>query len=148
MAQFGARAAIPARRETGRGEPLDHDLREIVFKKNNYGPISESILLHWERGLFLPVAGTSADQAAKEVIAQEIFLTLLKTWRAQNRYVGDRYSSIYAPTLFAREHEARSAGLTKGDFERAMRVLFDRNAIWNEPCGRPSRPSYRIAPKT
>jgi RecA-family ATPase len=32
------------------GEPLDTDLREIVFKKNNYGSISESIQLRWSNG--------------------------------------------------------------------------------------------------
>jgi RecA-family ATPase len=128
------------------GEPLDTDLREIVFKKNNYGSISESIMLRWSNGLFLPI-GTSADRAAKETAAQEVFLTLLKRFHTQNRYVSDKPSANYAPALFAREESARGAGLTKNDLERAMRLLFQRNAIWNEPCGKPSRPSYRIAPK-
>jgi hypothetical protein len=39
------------------GEPLDTDARELVFKKNNYGPISESIVLRYQNGLFLPVPG-------------------------------------------------------------------------------------------
>ncbi len=129
------------------GEPLDTDLRELVFKKNNYGPISETITLRWSNGLFLPV-GSGADQAAKEAIAQDVFLTLLKRFNPQNRHVSDKPSANYAPALFAREEEARGAGLTKVDFERAMRLLFQRNAIWNEPCGKPSRPSYRIAIKT
>jgi hypothetical protein len=33
-------------------------------------------------------------------------------------------------------------------FEAAMRRLFKAGKIWNEPCGKPSRPSYRIAIKT
>ena len=128
------------------GEPLDTDLRELVFKKNNYGPI-ESIMLRWSNGLFLPVAGVTADQAVKEAIAQDMFLALLKRFRAQNRYVSHKSGTNYAPALFAREEEAKRAGLVKNDLERAMRLLFERNAIWNEPCGKPSRPSYRIAPK-
>src|SRR5262249_50255650 len=114
------------------GEPLDTDLREIVFKKNNYGSISETIVLRWNNGLFLPV-GTSADQAAKETIAQDVFLALLNRLRSQNRYVSDKPSQNYAPTTFAKEDEAKRAGLTKRDLERAMRLLFQRDVIWNEP---------------
>jgi RecA-family ATPase len=127
------------------GEPLDTDLREIVFKKNNYGPISESIMLRWANGLFLPVSG-APGQAAKEATAQEVFLVLLNRLRAQKRYVSDKKSANYAPALFAREDEARRAGLNSGDLARAMRQLFQRGVIENEECGKPSRPSYRIAP--
>jgi RecA-family ATPase len=129
------------------GEPLDTDLRELVFKKNNYGPVSESIVLRWTNGLFLPVQDTSLDQATREATAQDVFLTLLKRFRLQNRNVSDKPSVSYAPALFAREDEAKSAGLSSKNLERAMRLLFQRNAIWNEPWGKPSRPSYRIAPK-
>src|SRR5262249_53088462 len=103
------------------GEPLDTDLREIVFKKNNYGPISESFQMRWNNGLFLPVSDVAVDQATREATAQEVFLVLLKRLRTQNRYVSDKPSSNYAPALFAREHEALAAGLTRGNLERAMR---------------------------
>lgn len=130
------------------GEPLDTDLRELVFKKNNYGPVSESILLRWSNGLFLPVQDTTLDQATREATAQDVFLTLLKRFRSQNRNVGDKPSVSYAPALFAREDEAKRAGLSSKNLERAMRQLFQRNAIWNEPWdSKPSRPRYRIAPK-
>jgi hypothetical protein len=33
-------------------------------------------------------------------------------------------------------------------FEAAMRRLFKAGVIWNEPCGKLSRPSYRIALKS
>jgi RecA-family ATPase len=130
------------------GEPTDTDLREIVFKKNNYGPISESIVLRWNDGLFLPVAGVTVDQAAKEATAQNVFLEILLRLRRQNRFVSDKPSANYAPALFAREEEAKRAGLAKRGLERAMRLLFQRNVIWNEPAdSKPSRSSYRIAPK-
>ena len=106
-------------------------------------------MLRWNNGLFLPILDVTADPAAKEAIAQEVFLTLLKRLRAQNRYVSDKPSTNYAPATFIREEEAKRAGLTKKDLERAMRLLFQRNAIWNESVdGKPSRSSYRIAPKT
>jgi hypothetical protein len=85
-------------------------VRELVFKKNNYGPTSENIMLRWSNGLFLPVAGVVADQAVKDAAAQDVFLALLKRFHAQNRYVGHKPSANYAPALFAREEEAKHAG--------------------------------------
>jgi hypothetical protein len=31
--------------------------------------------------------------------------------------------------------------ITSKMFEAAMRRLFKANVIWNEPCGKPSRPT-------
>ena len=36
------------------GEQPDNDLRQLEFKKNQYGPIGETIVLRYQRGLFLP----------------------------------------------------------------------------------------------
>jgi hypothetical protein len=41
------------------GEQPNSDLRELVFKKNQYGPISETIVLRYQDGLFLPVPGVA-----------------------------------------------------------------------------------------
>src|SRR5262245_32424190 len=38
------------------GERPDDDLRELQFKKNQYGPTGETIVLRYENGLFLPMA--------------------------------------------------------------------------------------------
>jgi DNA polymerase len=128
------------------GEQPDSDLRELVFKKNNYG--SESIILRWQNGLFLPVPGAaSLDQAAREELAEEIFLALLKRFTAQNRIVGHKNSVNYAPAQFAREEEAVQVRLSRRDLEAAMRRLFSANKIFNEPYGKPSRQHYRIALK-
>ena len=60
------------------GEQPENDLRELEFKKNQYGPIGESIVLRYQRGLFLPEAGVSSlDKAAREQKAEEVFLALL-----------------------------------------------------------------------
>jgi RecA-family ATPase len=131
------------------GDELDSDLREIVFKKNNYGPISERIVLRYQNGLFLPVPGiTSLDKIAQEAKADEVFLTLLKRFTSQNRNVSDKPCRNYAPSLFAQEEEAKRAGLTTKMLEGAMRRLFQSNTIWNEPYGRPARLNYRIARKS
>jgi RecA-family ATPase len=130
------------------GEQPDNDLREIEFKKNQYGKISDSIVLRYQAGMYLPVPGASLDKLAREAKAEEIFLELLRRLTAENRLVSDKKSSAYAPAVFAREDEARKAGITSPDFAEAMRRLFAAKKIWNEPCGRPSRPSYRIALKS
>jgi RecA-family ATPase len=130
------------------GEQPDTDLREIVFKKNNYGAVSESIVLRYSNGLFLPLPGiASLDRIAKEAKADDVFLDLLRRFTAENRNVSDKKGPSYAPALFAREEEAKRALLAGKDLEAAMRRLFKAGKIWNEPYGRPSRPHFRIARK-
>jgi RecA-family ATPase len=130
------------------GEPTDTDVRELVFKKNNYGPMSESIVVRYQNGLFLPVAGVaSIDKMAQERRAEDVFLDLLARFTRENRNVGVKTGTSYAPALFAREEEARKLGLTSKALEAAMRRLFKTETIWNEPYGRPARGSHRIARK-
>jgi RecA-family ATPase len=135
--------------KSAEGEQPDNDLREIVFKKNQYGPISDQIVLRYQDGMYLPVPGmTSLDQAAQEGRADGIFLELLRRFIRENRFVSGKPSSNYAPALFAKEEEAKHEMITGKMFEAAMRRLFKAGTIWNEPCGKPSRPSYRIAFRT
>jgi RecA-family ATPase len=130
------------------GEQPDNDLRELEFKKNQYGPISDAITLRYQNGLFLPLPGTSFAQVAREAKADDVFLDLLARFTKQNRYVSDKTSANYAPALFAKEDAAKTAGLTSHNLAGAMRRLFANGKIWNEPCGKPSRPQYRIAIKS
>ena len=131
------------------GEQPDSDLRELVFKKNNYGPIAHSIVLRYQRGLFLPLPGVSSlDRAASEQLADNVFLDLLKRFTKANRNVSDRVGPGYAPAQFAREDEAKRAGVNSKSLEAAMRRLFKAEKIENEPYGRPSRPNHRIAVKS
>src|SRR5262249_42200052 len=49
------------------GEQPDGDLRQLEFKKNQYGPIGETIVLRYQGGLFLPESGLSSlDTLARE----------------------------------------------------------------------------------
>jgi RecA-family ATPase len=130
------------------GDQPDTNLRELQFKKSNYGPVSSSIVLRYQNGLFLPQAGVSSiEKAAQDATADDVFLTLLKRFAASNRNVSDKASSNYAPALFAHEDEARRAGINSKVLADAMRRLFQANRIWNEPCGKPSRPAFRLAVK-
>jgi RecA-family ATPase len=131
------------------GEQPDNDLREIVFKKNQYGPISDQIVLRYQDGMYLPMPGmASLSRLAQETKTDEIFLQLLRRFAKGNRFVSDKRGTNYAPALFAREDEAKSEAINSKMFEAAMLRLFKAGTIWNEPCGKPSRPSFRIAIKS
>jgi DNA polymerase I-like protein with 3'-5' exonuclease and polymerase domains/RecA-family ATPase len=129
------------------GEQPDTDLRQLAFMKNQYGRLEDTITLRYQHGLFLPEEGMIFDQAVRAAKAEEVFIELLRRFTSENRYVGDKPSVSYAPALFAGEDAARKAAVTKDDLAKAMRRLFAAGKIWNEPYGRHSRPSYRIAMK-
>ena len=131
------------------GEQPESDLRELEFKKNQYGPLGETVVLRYGNGLFLPVAGVSdLDKIARDAKADEVFLDLLKRFAGEGRNVSDKSNShTYAPTNFAKETEAKKSQLRKPDFEAAMRRLFADGKICVETYGRPSRPYSRLAIK-
>jgi RecA-family ATPase len=129
------------------GEQPDNDLREIEFKKNQYGAMAENIPLRWQDGMFLPLDGATFDRAEQEARAEDVFLELLRRFNAENRYVSSSLGSTYAPALFAREDKARKAGTNSASLTAAMRRLFAAGKIHNEPHGRPSRPRFHLAIK-
>jgi RecA-family ATPase len=120
------------------GEQPDDDLRELQFKKNQYGPKCETIVLRYQRGLFLPEPGMSSlDKVAAEHRAEQVFLELLKRFASQSRQVSHKpTANNYAPTDFAKEREAKADRIKKRDFEAAMRRLFEANKIHIEVYGR------------
>jgi RecA-family ATPase len=126
------------------GDQPDNDIRELQFKKNQYGPMGEAIVLRYQRGLFLPEGGISSlDKLAQEQKADEIFLGLLARYDANGREASDQATSTYyAPKAFAKEKDA--GGIRKAAFEDAMRRLFDANKIHIETAGKPSRPTKRL----
>jgi len=130
-------------------EQPDNDLRELVFKKNQFGPMSASIVLRYRNGLFLPEHSISGlDKIAREAKAEEVFLSLLKRFASEGRNLSHNASSrTYAPTIFANESEAKQHHLRKADLEAAMRRLFEAKKIYVENYGRPSRLYSRIAIK-
>jgi RecA-family ATPase len=131
------------------GEQPDNDIREIEFKKNQYGPRAEAIVLRYRNGLFLPEGGTSSlEKIARENTADEAFLALLARFAQQGRNVGDKPTSpTYAPATFSKEAEARKHMLTKPELENAMRRLFTAGKIMVAQYGRPSRPATCIVVK-
>jgi RecA-family ATPase len=129
------------------GEQPDNDLRELEFKKNQYGPRGDSLILRYQHGLFLPEAGVSdLDKASRGAKAEDVFVELLRRFASQGRNVSDKRTA-YAPSDFAQEDEAKKYRIKKPELERAMRDLFKANRICLEEYGRPSRPSTKLAVK-
>ena len=134
------------RPNTEEGQKPDSDLRELEFMKVQYGSLPDTIILRYQHGMFLPETGIlSLPKQAQLETAQRIFLDLLKRYNATNRFVSDKRGTNYAPALFAEEEEIKDNGLNKQILKDAMRRLYRDNKIWNEPCGKPSRPAFRIA---
>jgi RecA-family ATPase len=126
------------------GEPIDQDVRELAFIKNQYGPLAETIVLRYRGGLFLPEAGANFEQAERETKAEEVFLELLRRFSAEGRQVSANKSVTYAPALFAKEGEARSIGITRRDLEHALSRLFKAGRVRAVDHGRPSRPAFHL----
>lgn len=120
------------------GEQFDSDLRVLEFKKNQYGPMSESITLRWRDGLFLPVEGATFDAAARGEMARDVFLKVLRRYNTENRSASDKTGTNYAPKLFAGEREAREVACSKDMLRQAMLDLLRDKAVVIEETGRAS----------
>ena len=140
-----ARIYLKGYKQEGAQEITTNTKRELQFMKNQYGPLSTSVILEYRNGLFLPVEGSAnANAAEKAERAKDVFLFLLKRFNEQNINVSATSGRNYGPNLFIKEQEAQKATLTKFDLEKAMRELMNSNQIINQDYGRPSRPHYRL----
>jgi DNA polymerase I-like protein with 3'-5' exonuclease and polymerase domains/RecA-family ATPase len=133
--------------KTEPGEQPNTDLREIEFKKNQYGAMAENIPLRWQDGMFLPIEGMTFDQAEQAARADEVFLELLRRFNAENRYVSSSLGPTYAPAQFAKEDSARTANVNGPALAAAMRRLFAAGKVYNEQHGKASRPRFHLAIK-
>lgn len=119
----------------------NEDLRVLEWRKNNYGPISENILLRWRNGVYQPEPRPgSLEQLAAEAKIDQIFSDLLPRFTKRGLNVSAKPNApTYAPAEFAKEKEAKEAKLTRADFEAAMRRLLSAGKIKVENYGPPSR---------
>jgi RecA-family ATPase len=134
------------RATTEQDEEPDPDLRVLEMMKSNYGPVGETITLRWSKGLFLPVSGTSnLEKLAAEQVAEHMFLKLIGRFERQGRTASDKPTSHnYAPSIFAKDPEAKAAHVTKVMFANAMQRLFAADKIQVGTYGRPSRQSSKL----
>jgi RecA-family ATPase len=131
---------------TEKDEEPDPDLRVLEVMKSNYGRIGETITLRWKNGLFLPVNGVSnLEKLAADQKADHTFCAQIIQFSQQGRNISAKPNApTYAPTEFAKEKEAKEAGIRKADFEAAMRRLLAAGKIRVEPYGPPSRGWTRL----
>jgi RecA-family ATPase len=113
------------------GEQPDTNVRELEFKKNQYGPTGETVVLKYQRGLFLPVPGVgSLERLARDQRMDDLFLMLLDRSVGQGRNVSDKKTAnAYAPNRFAGEPEAKEERATKTEITEAMERLFRAGKI-------------------
>jgi hypothetical protein len=98
----------------------------------------------WVTSTALRISGLKAARGAR---AEDLFLTLLTRIRGRGENLSPKSQAhTYAPTILAREDEAKAAGFKKRDFEDAMKRLFDAKKIHLEPYGPPSRDTYEVVP--
>ena len=128
------------------GEQPDSDLRELSFKKSNYGPLSESIVLRYQNGLFLPERGMSnLEAASRDQHVDDVFLRVLARLISQGRDLGpNATASNYAPTVMMRHPDA--SGVRKAELEAAMSRLLDANRIHIEAIGPVSKQRKYVKP--
>jgi RecA-family ATPase len=132
--------------KTKEGDESDVNLRRLEFKKNNYGPVAAAIDLVWEKGVYRPIAALgSLERKAVDQNADRTFLALLDRFNDQGRKVSNNeMSKNSAGKLFAKEADAKKAGLKKIDFDRALIRLFEAKKIRVDATGPPTRRDERL----
>jgi RecA-family ATPase len=122
------------------------DLRELSFLKNNYGPLSEGIVLRFHNGLFLPVAGQSTlEKLARDQKIDEAFLDVLGKLTRQNRPVSpSAHASNYAPKVIAGHPNGKA--YTQRDYKAALERLLAADRIHVACFGPPSKTIRHLAP--
>jgi RecA-family ATPase len=86
----------------------DGDLRTIEFKKNQYGPLGERVVVRYDDGVFVPDGGkTDVELAFINKRADDMFLELLDIAAKQQRFFGAQKGTNYAPNYLAKLTQAK-----------------------------------------
>ncbi|MCW6509691.1 AAA family ATPase [Lichenifustis flavocetrariae] len=126
------------------GAEDDPDARVLKVLKANYGAVGAEIKLRWREGVFIldGKAGSGFAAIAVQARADQIFMDLLGTYTAENRYVSPNRSSSYAPAVFAKDQ--RAGGMNKKSLEGALNRLLAARRIEITECGPASRKVQRL----
>jgi archaellum biogenesis ATPase FlaH len=117
--------------------------RQLVFKKNQYGPKGETIGIQYSNGVFLDV---TINVEPKDVVPPtELFMQLLDRYTEDGRSVSHKSGTTYAPALFCKEPEAKKAGVGNKELVQAMLQLFSEKKIMVITRGSASRERTYIA---
>jgi RecA-family ATPase len=145
-ARMYLKAYTPTNGEDVETNAVNADMRTIEFRKNQYGPMAESIVLRFERerGLFVPVSGISANRFEREQQAQQVYVKVLAKLTGQNQDLGPSPNSPtnYAPKLIAGQPEAK--GFTVAELVQAQQRLLDDRLIHIATEGKGTKARKRI----
>jgi RecA-family ATPase len=110
------------------GEQEQSDLRELQFKKVQYGPASESLMLRYHHGVFVQVGGPSdLEKAARDAKVEDIFIKTAKRLLTLQELSPAHTSHSYAVTVISRQPEAK--GIRKAELADAMTRLIERGKV-------------------
>jgi RecA-family ATPase len=111
------------------GEQPDSDLRQLEFKKNQYGPTGETIVLRYQRGLFLPEHGLSTiEKAARDAEVEQVLVTIGRKLEARGQELSPmQQAHTYAPSVIAKDPDAK--GFRKADLVAAFDRLLDQHRL-------------------
>jgi RecA-family ATPase len=142
--------------KTDDDKEIDKDLRQLVCKKNNYGPDDETLTLRWKTGtngsgvfVMEPKPG-SLEKLAADTKVDDLFLTWLQRLNDQNRgpFSHKKTSNNYAPKILADLPEIKAAGIKKPALAQAMGRLLDAKKLAVELYGSPSREASKLVTTT
>lgn len=125
----------------------DSELRQLEFRKNQYGPAAKTVTVKWRDGLFLPVGGPSSfEQAAAEAQINDAFRAMLRRLEKEAVNVSPNpKANNYAPKVLSEMPEAVDLKLKKPALAQAMHRLLKDGAIHTIVYGKASRPIQRLS---
>jgi RecA-family ATPase len=129
-----------------KGEQPENGLRELEFKKNQYGPLGEAVTVTWSKGIFVPeLSGSSFEGLAREQEINEVFLKAMERALSQGKDLSPHSTAHnYAPALLMTLPEAKEAKARKRDFEAAFERLLEEKKIHIATEGPPSKRRKRV----
>ena len=121
------------------------DLRILEFYKSNYGPLTESIALKYQNGLFVPVTASSAETLERNIAADQIFLTVMAHLIGQGQDLAPARNSPNCGFKMIAAHDL-ARGFSKTELEAAQQRLLDNRETHIANEGPPTRRKKALKP--
>ena len=99
----------------------DIALRVLECKKNNYGPVTATVLVRWKDGVYVVEPGEgSLEKLARQQAVEDVFITLLRRFTSEGRNVTDKVSELIRPgsvrrTAGSDRRQSREQGIRRRD---------------------------------
>jgi RecA-family ATPase len=120
---------------------IDPNARVLTRKKANHASVGDTIRLHWQDGVIVPDAPTSAFRSPIDIV----FLRLLDAvTREGQTFSAKPKAGNSAPAIFMMRPPKERENYQRGDFQRAMQGLLQRREIKIVPYGPPSNNTQKL----